>query len=103
METDEPGVFAIGDVVTVDGKPHPQLAHVASAEGIGVAERLAGKHVEPVNYDQVPSATYCMPEVAGVGPHRGRGQEARLRREGRQVPLRQPGQAADHRPGRRAS
>jgi len=67
METDEPGVFAIGDVVTVGGRPHPQLAHVASAEGIGVAERLAGKHVEPVNYDQVPSATYCMPEVAGVG------------------------------------
>jgi dihydrolipoamide dehydrogenase len=67
MATDEPGVFAIGDVVTVDGKPHPQLAHVASAEGIGVAERLAGKSVEPVNYDRIPSATYCRPEVAGVG------------------------------------
>jgi len=67
METDEPGVFAIGDVVTVDGKPHPALAHVASHEGIGVAERLAGKPTEPVNYDQVPSATYCWPEVAGVG------------------------------------
>jgi len=67
METDEPGVFAIGDVVTVGGRPHAQLAHVASFEGIGVAERLAGKPTEPVNYDQVPSATYCMPEVAGVG------------------------------------
>jgi dihydrolipoamide dehydrogenase len=67
METDEPGVFAIGDVVTVGGRPHAQLAHVASQEGIGVAERLAGKNTEPVNYDQVPSATYCMPEVAGVG------------------------------------
>jgi dihydrolipoamide dehydrogenase len=67
METDEPGVFAIGDVVTIGGRPHPQLAHVASHEGIGVAERLAGKPIEPVNYDQVPSATYCMPEVAGVG------------------------------------
>jgi dihydrolipoamide dehydrogenase len=67
METDEPGVFAIGDVVTIDGKPHPQLAHVASAEGIGVAERLAGKNTEPVNYDRIPSATYCSPEVAGVG------------------------------------
>jgi len=67
METDEPGVYAIGDVVTVDGKPHPQLAHVASFEGIGVAERLAGKDTEPVNYDRVPSATYCSPEVAGVG------------------------------------
>jgi dihydrolipoamide dehydrogenase len=67
METSEPGIFAIGDVVTVDGKPHAQLAHVASAEGIGVSERLAGKQVEPVNYDLVPSATYCWPEVAGVG------------------------------------
>jgi dihydrolipoamide dehydrogenase len=67
MATDEPGIYAIGDVVSVGGRPHPQLAHVASAEGIGVAERLAGKHVEPVNYDQVPGATYCMPEVASVG------------------------------------
>ena len=67
METDEPGVFAIGDVVTIDGKPHPQLAHVASAEGISVAERLAGKPVDPLNYDRIPSATYCQPEVAGVG------------------------------------
>jgi len=67
METDEAGVFAIGDVVTIDGRPHPQLAHVASHEGIGVAERLAGRKTEPVNYDRVPSATYCQPEVAGVG------------------------------------
>jgi dihydrolipoamide dehydrogenase len=67
LATDEPGVYAIGDVVTVDGKPHAQLAHVASHEGIGVAERLAGKPTEPLNYDQVPSATYCWPEVAGVG------------------------------------
>ena len=67
MEAGEPGVYAIGDVVTVDGKPHAQLAHVASHEGIGVAERLAGKHTEPLNYDRVPSATYCRPEVAGVG------------------------------------
>jgi dihydrolipoamide dehydrogenase len=67
LATDEPGVYAIGDVVTIDGKPHPQLAHVASFEGIGVAERLAGKKTEPVNYDRVPSATYCQPEVAGVG------------------------------------
>ena len=67
MATDQPGVYAIGDVVSVDGRPHPQLAHVATAEGLGVMERLAGKHVEPVNYDQVPSATYCIPEVASVG------------------------------------
>jgi len=67
MATDEPGVFAIGDVVALPDRPHPQLAHVASAEGIGVAERLAGHATEPVNYDRVPSATYCRPEVAGVG------------------------------------
>ena len=67
MATDEPGVYAIGDVVTVDGNPHAQLAHVASHEGIGVAERLAGRNTEPVNYDLVPGATYCSPEVASVG------------------------------------
>jgi dihydrolipoyl dehydrogenase len=67
METGEPGVYAIGDVVAMEGRPHPQLAHLASHEGIGVAERLAGKPTEPVNYDHVPSATYCSPEVAGVG------------------------------------
>ena len=67
METDEPGVFAIGDVVTLEGRPHPMLAHLASAEGIGVAERLAGQKTEPVNYDRVPGATYCRPEVASVG------------------------------------
>ncbi len=67
MATDEPGVYAIGDVVALPDRPHPQLAHVASAEGIGVAERLAGKAVEALNYDRVPSATYCRPETAGVG------------------------------------
>jgi len=67
MRTAEPGVYAIGDVVALPDRPHPQLAHVASAEGIGVAERLAGHAVEAVNYDRVPSATYCRPEVAGVG------------------------------------
>jgi dihydrolipoamide dehydrogenase len=67
MATDEPGVFAIGDMVALPDRPHPQLAHVASAEGIGVVERLAGRATEPLNYDRVPSATYCRPEVAGVG------------------------------------
>jgi dihydrolipoamide dehydrogenase len=67
LETDEPGVYAIGDVIAIPGRPHPQLAHVASAEGINVAERLAGKQLEPINYDRVPSATYSWPEVAGVG------------------------------------
>ena len=66
--TSVPHVSAIGDVVTVGGKgAHPQLAHVSSAEGILVAERLAGKDVKPLNYDHVPGCTYCDPEIGSVG------------------------------------
>ena len=67
MTTAESTIHAIGDLVALPDRPHPQLAHVASAEGIGVAERLAGRPTEPLNYDQIPSATYCRPETAGVG------------------------------------
>jgi len=84
LETNEPGVYAIGDVVMIPDRAHPQLAHVASAEGIAVAERLAGRHVEPINYDRVPSATYSWPEVAGVGlteaEAKRRGYEVRIGR-----------------------
>ena len=59
-------VSAIGDVITIDG-PHPQLAHVSSAEGILVAERIAGQDVRPLNYDHVPGCTYCDPEIGSVG------------------------------------
>ena len=65
--TAEPGVFAIGDVISIGGQPHPMLAHVASYEGITAAEFIAGKNPQPVNYDQIPSATYSSPEVASVG------------------------------------
>jgi dihydrolipoamide dehydrogenase len=61
-ETDEPGVFAIGDVIDT-----AWLAHLASKEGILVVERLAGKKVEPINHRLVPNCTYCDPEVASVG------------------------------------
>jgi dihydrolipoamide dehydrogenase len=67
MATAEPGIYAVGDMVAIQDRGHPQLAHVASAEGIGVAERLAGKPTEPLDYDRIPSATYCRPETAGVG------------------------------------
>jgi dihydrolipoamide dehydrogenase len=65
--TNVPGISAIGDVITVNGAPHPQLAHVSSAEGILVAERLAGEDVRPINYDHVPGCTYCDPEIGSVG------------------------------------
>jgi dihydrolipoamide dehydrogenase len=61
-----PNISAIGDVITIDG-PHPQLAHVSSAEGIVVAERLAGQQVQPLNYLHVPGCTYCDPEIGSVG------------------------------------
>jgi dihydrolipoamide dehydrogenase len=67
MLTGEPWLSAIGDVVAVPGRPHPQLAHLASAEGIFVMERLAGLKPHPVNLDLVPGATYSDPEVASVG------------------------------------
>ena len=50
-----------------EGTRHPQLAHVSSAEGILVAERLAGQDVRPINYDHVPGCTYCDPEIGSVG------------------------------------
>ena len=60
--TGEPGVYAIGDVIAT-----PWLAHLASKEGIMVVEQIAGHKTEPINLRQVPSCTYCDPEVASVG------------------------------------
>jgi dihydrolipoamide dehydrogenase len=66
--TNVPGISAIGDVIAVGGTlGHPQLAHVSSAEGIVAAERIAGQPVRPLNYDHVPSCTYCDPEIGSVG------------------------------------
>ncbi len=64
--TSVPGISAIGDVITLGG-PHPQLAHVSSAEGIITAERIAGLDPRPINYDHVPACTYCDPEIGSVG------------------------------------
>jgi dihydrolipoamide dehydrogenase len=62
MRTGAPGVWAIGDIVKTQA-----LAHVASHEGIVAAEDAAGQHPHPINYDKVPSCTYCDPEVASIG------------------------------------
>jgi dihydrolipoamide dehydrogenase len=64
--TSVPGISAIGDVITMGG-PHPQLAHVSSAEGIVAAERIAGQETRSINYDHVPGCTYCDPEIGSVG------------------------------------
>ena len=65
--TNVPNISAIGDVITLGAGVHPQLAHVSSAEGILVAERLAGREVRPLNYNHVPGCTYCDPEIGSVG------------------------------------
>jgi dihydrolipoamide dehydrogenase len=63
METDEPGVYAVGDIVANS----PLLAHVGSMEGIVAVTHAAGKPAEPINYKQVPNCTYCEPEISSVG------------------------------------
>ena len=62
MATSVPGIYAIGDVAGV-----PMLAHKGSREGITAAEVIAGKPTHGVNYGNIPSATYCHPEVASIG------------------------------------
>jgi dihydrolipoamide dehydrogenase len=61
-KTNVEGVYAIGDIVKGQS-----LAHVASAEGIICVEKIAGHHPEPLNYNNIPGCTYCVPEVASVG------------------------------------
>ncbi len=61
-QTNVPGYYAIGDVT-----PGQALAHVASAEGILCVEKIAGLHVEPLDYGNIPGCTYATPEIASVG------------------------------------
>ena len=60
--TNVPGYYAIGDVIGP-----PQLAHVASHAGIICVEKIAGQNPHPLDYSNVPSCTYCQPQVASVG------------------------------------
>ena len=67
FKTNVPGISAIGDVITFEKPGHQQLAHLSSAEGIALAERIAGQEFRPINYEQVPGCTYCDPEIGSVG------------------------------------
>jgi dihydrolipoamide dehydrogenase len=62
QQTNIPGVYAIGDCT-----PGQALAHVASKEGINAAEHLSGHKPEPLDYNNIPGCTYCVPEIASVG------------------------------------
>jgi dihydrolipoamide dehydrogenase len=75
METSVKGVYAIGDMAGA-----PLLAHKAMAEGVVAAEAIAGKSPRPVDYANVPSCTYCRPQVASIGVS-----EAKAKENGREV------------------
>jgi dihydrolipoyl dehydrogenase len=73
LETTAPGVYCIGDVAGP-----PMLAHKGSREGVVVAERIAGQTPHPIKYDNVPSVTYCHPEVASIGITEDQAKERKL-------------------------
>jgi dihydrolipoamide dehydrogenase len=75
--TNVAGVYGIGDVIGP-----PLLAHVAFAEGIACVEAIAGVETEGVNYENIPSCTYCQPQVASLGLT-----EARAREQGRELKI----------------
>ena len=76
METTEPGVYAIGDIVG----GLPQLAHVGAMCGMVVAARIAGKYARAVNRQRIPGCTYCDPQIGSVGMT-----EAQAKEKGLQV------------------
>jgi dihydrolipoamide dehydrogenase len=73
LETTAPGIYCIGDVAGP-----PMLAHKGSREGVAVAERIAGQKPHPIKYDNVPSVTYCHPEVASIGLTEEQAKERKL-------------------------
>jgi dihydrolipoamide dehydrogenase len=63
LRTNVPGVYAIGDITSGKSK----LAHIASAEGVIAAETMAGAETQTLEYDMMPRATYCQPQIASFG------------------------------------
>jgi len=76
MQTAEPGIYAIGDIVLGT----PQLAHVGAMEGIVAVSRIAGKEDRPINLLRIPNVTFCHPEIGSVGLT-----EAKAREKGHSV------------------
>jgi dihydrolipoyl dehydrogenase len=73
LETTASGIYAIGDVAGP-----PMLAHKGMREGVVLAELIAGHHPQPIKYDNVPSVTYCHPEVASIGLTEDQAKERKL-------------------------
>jgi dihydrolipoamide dehydrogenase len=78
MRTDEPGIYAIGDIVA----GLPQLAHVGAMAGMVIAAKIAGKYARPIRRDRVPACTYTEPQIGSVGLT-----EAQAKEKGLQVKI----------------
>jgi len=78
METEEPGVYAVGDIIA----GFPQLAHVAFMQGMVAAAHIAGKPARPLNRNRIPNCTYCDPQISSVGLT-----EAAARQAGREIKI----------------
>lgn len=78
METEEPGIFAVGDIIA----GFPQLAHVAFMQGMVAVAHIAGKPARPLNRNRIPNCTYCEPQISSVGLT-----EAQVRQAGRDVKI----------------
>ena len=72
MRTDEPGIYAIGDIVV----GYPQLAHSGAMEGIVAVTHIAGKPAKTIKQQRIPNATYCHPEIGSVGLTEAKANEA---------------------------
>jgi dihydrolipoyl dehydrogenase len=72
MQTAEPGIYAVGDIVLGS----PQLAHVGGMEAIVAVAKIAGKPGKPINPEHIPGATYCHPEIGSVGLTETKAREA---------------------------
>ncbi len=78
METEEPGVYAVGDIIA----GFPQLAHVAFMQGMVAVAHMAGKPARPLDRNKIPNCTYCEPQISSVGMT-----EAAARQGGRDVKI----------------
>lgn len=72
MRTEEPGIYAIGDIVA----GFPQLAHTGAMAGMVVAAKIAGKYARPMRRDRVPACTYTEPQIGSVGLTEAQAKEA---------------------------
>ena len=84
QQTAEPGIYAIGDVVAGT----PQLAHVATREGMIAVAHIAGKPAVPIDRNRIPGCTYTLPGIGSVGLTEAQARAAGPRGQGRPLSLR---------------